>query len=248
MGNYVTVAEVKAEGATATDARITLRIAKWEQIVEEITRNIFREVSPGELIFDGNNSDMLHFSLPLITVVALKLNNGITELDADEYRAYVGRQRPQDDRQNPKIELTGNRANSLYTKSHGIFYKGMDQRLEATWGFVDDDPDTPGGFITPPALKAAIIELVSMDLDGYFDSASANIALSSIKRERTDGHEIEYHGVADARPVWSMIPQAIADVLALFRCPWKMSSPDSRRFTYNATTSGSGVWPLIMGF
>ncbi len=248
MGNYVTVAEVKAEGATPPAARITMRILKWEAIVEEITRNIFRVISPGELIFDGNNSDMLHLSLPLVAVSSLQLNNGTTDLDSDEYRVYANRQRPQDDRHNPKIELTGNRSNSLFTRNHGIFYKGMDQRLTATWGFVDDDPDTPGSYITPPAVKAAIIELVCMDLDGYFDTASANIPLSSVRRERTDGHETEYQNVADVQPTWSMIPQSIATVLSLYRCTWKMSSPDSRRFAYNASISGSGVWPLIVGF
>lgn len=247
MGVYVTAAEVTAEGATATGARIDSRILKWEKIVEEITRNVFRVIEPGELIFDGNNSDMLHFSIPLVEVTALYINNGTTVLDADEYRAYTGRQRPQDDRTNPKIELTGNRANSLYTKTHGIFYKGMDQKLTAKWGYVDDDPSTPGAYITPAAIKASIIELVCMDLDGYFESAGAGTAGSSLKRERTDGHEVEYQNVDMAAPTWAMLPRSISDVLALFRAPWKMAAPDGRRFAYNTTVGGSGVWPLIVG-
>lgn len=241
MGNYVTAAEVQAEGATASTARINARIAKWEAIVEEITRNVFRVIEPGELIFDGNNSDMLHFSIPLVEVTALYINNDTVELAADEYRAYTGRQRPQDDRQNPKIELTGNRANSIYTKTHGIFYKGMDQKLTAKWGFVDDDG--VGGFVTPPAIIGAITELVCLDLDGYFDSAGSGVPLSSIRREVTDGHQLEYQDVSEAAVTWAMIPRSIADVLALYRAPWKMTSPDSRRFAYNVDVS-----PLIVGF
>lgn len=238
MGNYVTAADVQAEGCTASTVRINSRIAKWEAIVEEITRNVFRVISPGELIFDGNNSDLLHFSTPLIAVTSLYINNDTTALDADEYRVYAGRQRPQDDRHNPRIELTGNRANSLWAKSHGLFYKGTDQKITATWGFVDDDGE--GGYVTPPAVVAAIVELVCMDLDGYLETAGDARVLSGMKREKTDGHEVEYQNTADARPTWAMIPQSIADVLALYRCPWKMASPDSRLFAYHA-----GACPVV---
>lgn len=233
MGNYATAAEVTAEGATASTTRIDSRIVKWEAIVEEITRNLFYVVEPGELIFDGNNSDMLHFSLPLVEVTSLFINNDAIELAADEYRAFVGRQRPQDDRQNPKIQLTGNRANSIYTRNHGIFYKDMDQKLTAKWGFVDEP--TSGTYTTPPAITAAVIELVCLDLDGYFDSAGSAGVMSGMRRERTDGHEVEYQDVEKARPTWSLLPQSVADILALYRCPWKMASPDNRRYTYGSS-------------
>lgn len=242
---YVTAAEVQAEGATSTVARINSRIEKWEAIVEGVTRNVFRVLEPGELIFDGNNSDMLHFNIPLIEVTELKVNNSDDALDADEYRAYTGRTPPQDDRSNPKLELTGSRSNSLYSKAHGVFYKGMDQKLTAKWGYVNDDG--AGGYETPAAVKGAIIELVCMDLDGYFDQQGSAVPLSSLRRERTDGHELEYQDVATTAAVWNMIPRSIADVLALYRAPWKITSPDNRKFSYNVSVGVQGVWPLIVG-
>ena len=62
MGNYVVVADLRDEGVPVSysDALLNKRIVKWENIVEKITRNIFRVVSPGELTFSGNDYRMMH--------------------------------------------------------------------------------------------------------------------------------------------------------------------------------------------
>jgi hypothetical protein len=80
-GNYVTVADIRAEGvtqATADDNRVGARIAKWEGLVERITRNVFRELDPGPITFDGNNDRMLHFNLALVEVTDVKINGETT--------------------------------------------------------------------------------------------------------------------------------------------------------------------------
>lgn len=223
MGNYVTEAEVRAEGATGTADRINARIAKWEQIVEQLTGNVFRVLEPGELIFDGNNMSVLHFNLPLVEVSSVKINDETVALGADEFRAYTGRMPPQDDRRNPKIELTpsGN-VSVIFRSAPDVFLKGYDQRITAKWGFVDDDPATPGSYVTPPAIKGAIIQLVCLDLDGYFERGSD--AARTKLREKTDGHEVEW---ADSkRSVWAIIPDDVADILLLYRRPQIITAPD----------------------
>jgi hypothetical protein len=234
MGNYVTKEEVMAEGVPPETLGTTVdnRIWKWEAIVEKLTRNIFREISPGELTFDGNNSRLLHFSLPLRSVTSLKINGETTALAADEYRAFVGIQYPQDDRGNPKIELTPIRA-SVYRTTPGMFVKGLDQLLDATWGYVDEDPENPGSYVTPAPVKASIIELVIMDLDGYFEQAQgggSSQPLTAVRREKTDGHEIEYMESEKPTLRWQMIPASIAEVLWLYRAPWEIAAPEPIRF------------------
>lgn len=234
MGNYVTKDDVLAEGVPAGTPTtiINNRILKWEMIVEKITRNIFREVSPGELTFDGNNSRILHFNIPLRSVTTLKINGETTAVASDEFRAFTGISMPQDDRGNPKIELTPIRA-SVYRTSPGLFVKGLDQLIDATWGYVDEDPDNPGSFITPAAVKQAIIQLVILDLDSYFDQfseGSAMRALTGVRREKTDGHEIEFMEYEDPRLRWSFLPTYIAEILWMFRGPWNIQAPEPIRF------------------
>jgi hypothetical protein len=221
MGNYVTATEVRAEGVPTgiSDVRINARIVKWEEIVEMITGQVFREITPGELTFDGNNSHILHFNLPLITINSVKVNSGDTALETTEFTAFTGRQKPQDDRRNPKIKLKNVRESVYQSLRVSKFLKGYDQKVDATWGFLDENGNAPAG------LKAAVIELVLFDLFDYFDQQSNASILSAMKREKTDDHEIEYQPVEDAKALWSFIPKDIQDMLALYRRPWKISAP-----------------------
>lgn len=241
-GNYVTIADIRAEGvttATADDTRVGLRIAKWEGIVERITRNVFRVLEPGPIIFDGNNDRLLHFNLALIEVSEVKINGETTALQASEFRAATGISPPQDDRWNPKIELLGNRTTStIFTTSHVRFVKGLDQEVTAKWGFVEPDPDNPGGYRTPPAVKQAIIALVIRDLRGYFDQyylGTANAMNLPKKRERTDDHEIEWTEMKFADgSLMAAIPPDIREVLGMYRAPWDIAIPEQVRFAYDA--------------
>lgn len=223
MGNYITETQVRAEGVPASvkKSRIDARIVKWEAIIEQITKNIFRPITPGELIFDGNDAQLMHFSLPLISVTSIKVNDQTTVLAVDEFRAFTGRQMPQDDRRNPKIKLTPVQS-SIFRDTQAVFIKGLNQAITATWGFTEPDGSTP------QPIKDVLVELVTLDLAGYFTKSTSgtSIPLTSVRRERTDGHEIEYHHVENPRIVWSMIPKHLVDVLALYRGPWLMRSPE----------------------
>lgn len=226
MGVYVTASEVTAEGATASVARIDNRILKWEAIVEQLTGNIFRKVSPGALVFDGNDARLMHFNLPIVAVNSIKINGQTTALDSTEYRAYTGNAPPQDHRRNPKIELTPLRS-SIYATFNSVFVRGLDQVIDADWGFVDP------GDVTPPAIKAAIIQLVMYDLDDYFAQSSgggSSTAVASKRREKTDGHEIEWQQTEAVAVTWSMLPADVSDILALYRRPIRIASPMAHRF------------------
>lgn len=239
MGNYVTKAEVVAEGVPVEkQGYIDSRITKWEYLIEKLTGNVFRVISPGELTFDGSNMKYLHFSIPLISVSSLKINGDDTALATTEYRAYTGIAVPQDDRYNPKIELRRSSDSTIYTRyalTQDVFVQGLDQLVTATWGYVDPDPVTPGSYITPPPIKDAIIRLVILDLAGYFEAQEEGVVASvasPIRREKTDGHEIEYQQTERVSIAPLGIPQEIYEVLMQYRAPLMIAAPDARDLTY----------------
>lgn len=231
-GEYVTVPEVRAEGLAdnpPSDNQIGSRIKKWEAIVEQWTGQVFRIISPGELVFDGNNAHLLHFNLPIVALSALKINDSDTALAADDYRVYVGRQKPQDDRKNPKIILRP-MSGSIFTGGGQIFVKGAEQKITATWGFVEPDDSTP------QPIKDAIIQLVIRDFAGYFDQIFGGMTAGPgmpTQREKTDDHEIEYADMAmnvQADRLGSLIPRDIRAMLAMYRHPLAIGAPEPRRF------------------
>ena len=225
MGNYITSSEVIAEGAPSGTpvGVIDSRIVKWEALVEKITGNIFRILTPGELTFDGNNSGILHFNLPLITVSSVKVNGDSTALDTDEYRAFTGRMPPQDNRQNPKIRLTPI-SGTIYRTQPSMFVKGLDQLITSTWGYVEADDSTPRPIVD------ALLRLVLLDLDNYFTQGSSTKAVTPKKREKTDGHELEWMELVDLRTAWSILPQDVAEILAIYRSPWVIAAPEPQKF------------------
>jgi len=226
VGNYVTEAEVRAEGATASTDRINARIEKWEAIVEKVTGNYFRVLDPGELVFDGNNMGTLYFSLALIEVTSIKINSESVALGADQYRAFCSRTAPRDDRNNPRIDLTPTgEVSPIFRTEPNVFLKGYDQAITAKWGYVDDDGLDPLGFPKyrcPRPIKDAVIQLVCLDLDGYFDRGSD--AGRILAGETTDGHSVTYQATPGGD--WSLIPGQLMDVLKLYRRPWKITMPD----------------------
>jgi hypothetical protein len=231
VGNYATVAEVRVEGVpgSVSNAQIERRIGKWEAIIEALTRNVFRVLAPGELIFDGNDSDLLHFNIPMVACTSVKINNETTALDSAYYRAFTNKSPPRDDRHNPKLELI-NRSTSIFSMQPGLFLKGMDQLITATWGYVDDDPDDPGSYITPPAIADCVVRLVVMDLDPYASTGGEGLPAAGVRRERTDGHEIEYQQTEDVRVSWAMVPKDIATILAMYRAPLAIEAPSSPKY------------------
>jgi hypothetical protein len=232
VGNYALLADVRDEGAPAsiTDARINARIAKWETIVEKITRNVFRVVDVGELLFDGNNFHILHFNLPIVDVEYVKLNNSDTALDTSYYRVFNAKNDVTQDRYNPRIELIRSET-SIFSATRSIFAQGYTQRIKARWGYVESDG--LGGFQTPTIIKDIVIQLVMRDLQSYYASAMGGGSsgfVSPIRREKTYGHEIEYQATAEVRTTWGNIPKDIYDQLMLFRAPIAVEVPDTRYF------------------
>ena len=173
----------------------------------------------------------MHFSLPIITLTELRINDRTDALGATAYRVF-NRRGPSsinDDRQNPKIVLTPLR-DSIFTPGGEVFVKGAEQFITATWGYTEADGSTP------QPIKDAIIQLVIRDSNSYADVALGGVALSHampVQRERTDDHEIEYADMKidiSGDRLGMLIPRDIRAMLAMFRRPLAMGAPEPMRF------------------
>lgn len=141
-------------------------------------------IGSNALTFEGNNSYILHFSVPIIEINSLKINDGDDVLAVEDYRIFNSRTLP-DDRRNPRIKLISE-SSSVYRNS-GVnlagFYSYRRQIIEGSFGFLEHNGNTP------EAIKWATSRLVMLQLQYDPEDNSSNL---SIKKEKTDLHEVEY--------------------------------------------------------
>ena len=210
-------------GTDVTDAQALILLERASLLVEKLTRNnLFYEVS-GTYIFDGNNSYLLHLPLALIEVTSLKINNETTALAATDYRAYMGRTPPQDNRYNPKIELRRATAPSIYTGYQSKrFIKGYDQTIVGKFGFLEADDSTPA------TINECVMAIVMMtwktlfERFGYYDGGGGGPGPMGgpLKREKIDDHEVEWwQGDTGNVEQGLVVPQYIHGRLKNYRAP-----------------------------
>ncbi len=224
----IEVDDVRCQGLTiglADDKTVEGLIADATELIETLTGNIF-EKRTGTFIFDGTNSHLLQLPIPLVSVTSLKINGLDVALDPAWYRAFTGRQKPNDDRHNPKIELrriVNGSTSTLFTGLKKIFQKGLDQTIEGDWGFLEPD-DSP-----PRIIKRIAIGIVMTMADPMFDRFSGGHGATAgpMISEKTDGHELKWG--ATKRDIGDyVLPQVLEDKLRKYRRPTKMSVPEVR--------------------
>ncbi len=224
---YATYEECVAEGLPSNidEVRCKVLLVRANELIESITGNFFREVTD-TFTFDGNNSYVLMLPNPILEVTSLKINNSTVALDADYYRVWNGRQKPTDDRKNPRIELRNTSAtSSIYTLgiSDQIFYKGMDQVIAGTFGYLESDESVP-----QVVNEAAIILVMTMAETLYpkFYGRLGQV-VGPIVRERTDDHELEWRTSVRDIPNY-IVPKYVEDRLMTVRAPMAIAVPELR--------------------
>jgi len=94
--------------------------------------------------------------------------------------------------------------------------------ITGTFGYLEPDDSTP------LAVIRAIIKLVVSDLRS--GGPGAGTSAGTIKRERTDDHEIEYGtGDAGGGPARFTLPRDIVNLLAPYRAPFGIAAPEPVR-------------------
>lgn len=231
---YATVQQCRDEGLVEggdgpSDDNVKVWLDRASELVEQATRNFFYEVS-GTVIFDGNNGHILHLPYPIREVTSLTVNGDDAPLDAGAYRAYIGNSPLADYRKNPKIELRQGTYGSIYSGSAGLplkFLKGLDQTIVGKFGYLD--PPLPGGMDdrVPPIVNEvvmAIVMTIAVNLYSRFGykgvGTEGGLLIGTLKRERTDDHEVEFHKVDDTTMLeGSLFVPYIENRLRMFKAP-----------------------------
>lgn len=231
---YIGVEDIRAAGLEPEDypdAIVERAIKTWQAVLERACGQWF-EPRKLRMRLDGNDSDTLHFSVPIIEVEWLKINGDTTPLDPSRYVVYNGRGYP-DDRRNPRIKLTSRGVGDIYTASHGRprFLRGYrNQEVSGTFGYTEEDGSTP------EPIRYALTKLVREKLTTSAltkpKDAEAPVTIAGIViEEETDGHRIRYQREEPSfksRRAWLTgitMDQEILDIFRMYRAPIALGAP-----------------------
>jgi len=235
---YINIADIRNEGVPEevdggpSDEKVLAYIETWQAFIERATRQWFVPRA-SILSVDGNESNLLQFSVPIISIDYVKLNNGSDELDTDLYKVYNGVSHP-DDRKNPRIKLVSASERDIFCKPFGelMFRKGeQNQEIKGTFGYVEDDG------MPPRLIQRALTKLVIEKLMNPVYAATPSSLptppplVGALLEEWTDGHKKKWGqagGTLKARaPGLSGITsdQEILDILRLYKGPIGVGAP-----------------------
>jgi len=177
--------------APALNKRRTEGLIK--QAMEQIDRSTrqFFNKRTGVFKLEGNNTPLLHLQVPIIEITKLVVNSGAQELfegELQDFVAFKGRQSPQDDRWNPKINLNvGRGRDSIYSRplSNRVFVKGTLTEITGSFGFLEPDGSTPS--LIQLATKALVIDQINNPIA---DTDTAETG--PLRRLKVDLHEKEF--------------------------------------------------------
>jgi hypothetical protein len=241
---YCTLADLRYAGLPDppfSDAEIWSQIEIWQSFLDRACRQWF---NPRELTieFDGNDSDTIHFGVPIISIEYLRINENPTDLDTTYYKVYSDRNFLID-RQNPRIKLIPNQRRDIFTAPSAnrglVFRKGRkNQIVKGIFGYTEADGSTP------KLIKRALIKLVIEKLMApvYSPPGSAPPGgtvppiLGGIIEEWTDGHKTKYQAPGgDTKPVAPGLKGITSDteilqIIKMYKGPLGIATPSN--FSY----------------
>jgi hypothetical protein len=193
--SYITPTDVRKLYGTQdppTDADIQAAIDIQQEHLENLTRNFF-EARPLTLELDGDDTTTLLLPAPIISITNLFMNDDDNPVDPNVYVVYNGRQRPQDDRMNPKIAIKTQPRNNIFLRiTHDLFRSGhRNQRVEGIFGFLEPDNTIP----TPVTYALTKMVIRQLNQDYPVTSSGGTDSLAGVRdkiiKETTDGHSYE---------------------------------------------------------
>ena len=226
---YVTPYDVRiSEGVDSTelsDARMLDLIERVQEHIELMTGQFFRPVFD-TVRSDGDGSKSLRFGVPIIAVQSVKINNSTQELSTSAYRVYAVRvvtnepARPiRDRRTDSKISLrvqsdpgpfnTGGLFGSDIHSSR-FFYGTQGHEVVGVWGYLEP------GMKTPRLIREAALKLLLNNAELLAVGDAGGSGTGSIRRERTDRHEIEYGSGPTLSSSLATTPE-VEEILQLFK-------------------------------
>ena len=228
--NRVRVDETDVDSDVANGAAMFLRstsiprfrgealIEQFSDFIDEQTGQFFNKRA-ADVALEGNNTDTVWLPVPIIEITSLILNNAepaLTEGIDEDFVAFKGRARPQDDRRNPRIKLGIRADDSIFSgPRHNRFIKRTLTHIVGYFGFLEPDGSTP------LLIKKAVTILAAKEINTPATSSAAG--LGTLKRVKVDLHEKEFFklgdsGVATPPANMSGIPE-VDQIIAKFKTP-----------------------------
>ena len=171
---------------------------------------------------EGNNTHMMHFSIPIIEVTSLTMNDEDEAVDSESYNVFNSRAIP-DDRRNPRIKMIS-RTNDIYRNNRGVrsgtFHKLRMQVIEGSFGFLEIDGSTPIG------IKWATARLVMNILTTDLESTSSSSG--RVKKEKVDMHEVEFFddNVAKVQSGDMTGDEEVDRIIKMYKSPFAITGSD----------------------
>lgn len=139
--------------------------------------------------FEGKNSNVMFFSVPIISISAIRMNDETVPVSLSDFEVFSG----VDNRRNPRIKLrTG--SGTVFSENFGrAFVRASYSEFDGSYGFVEADGSTP------LLIKDATLMLTTTYLKTPLGSGSALTGVGPKKREKVDLHETEYFQPDDVR-------------------------------------------------
>jgi len=205
----------------ASDVAVYLQSVRLLQLAERFCRQHLRPYF-GTMRFHGYDNRTLPLPEPLVGAQSVTEHDRVLDLDHLIVWGYEG-----EERRNPRLEVAlTDPGSSIYTAPG--WRRTFDARLMiyvvGVWGFFD--PDT---FDMPELVRQALIN-EGASVFGVTPSTGGGSAAGAVKREKTDGHEIEYAVQASTvRPGGlSLMDQATRDTLLLYKAPIAIGAPRTK--------------------
>lgn len=238
VDTYIDISDVRAAGVAvdvASDSEVLASILLWQEFFDRACRQWFL---PRELTiqFDGNNSDVVHLGVPVVSVEYLRINGSSNDLDASLYEVYGNAASYPMHRRNPRIKLKhSTQVTDIHVAPYSYgelkFWKGYkNQVVKGIFGYVEPDLSAP--LLIQRGLLKLVCEKLTRPIvpgDDAPEPSSTTFA-GVVVEEKTDGHSIKYGGGVTynaRRPGLSGITSdpEILDIIKLHRAPLGIAMP-----------------------
>lgn len=217
IGRYILTADVKlaTDVGSLTTTQIEAKIDKWMQYFDSKTRNWFNERDVTANI-EGNNTSILHFNVPILSITSIKLNGSSDIFDVSNYEVFNNNSQP-DDRKNPRIKLYSGAVPTIFQRINtGIFLRGTRSEIIGKFGFLEPDGTTP--LMVQDAIMLLVVNEIKNPIDSQIQTGLGGIN-QQVRREKTDGHEKEFFENKRLSGVSSTGFRQVDEAIRMYKAP-----------------------------
>ena len=184
--------------------------------IDRDTRQFFNKRS-GAYRIEGNNSPIMFFPVPIISINKLLINSTDLELIAgrdQDFEVFNGRELPQDDRWNPKIKINL-RSDSIFSglrSTAKVFLRNTRTEIEGEFGFLEPDGSTPSEIKEATLIK--VVDMIEMPVA----KTAASTPTGALKRIKVDLHEQEFFEPSSQEQTFQASPnERYNNIIAKYR-------------------------------